>query len=134
MAKMSLVEEVVKVFPNGEKVGVEAKIDDFNIPVKEISSLGIIVNELVTNAMKHAFAGKKKGVIAIAASKNGNRVTIKISDNGVGLPKHVNIETSTGFGMLLIGTLTKQMKGTIRIERKKGTMYILEFVLQESGQ
>jgi two-component sensor histidine kinase len=122
-----LIKEIVNIFPNSDTVKIETKIDDFVLGVRELSSLGIIVNELLTNTMKHAFAGKEKGLITVSASKQGKRATIIIGDNGVGIPESVDIESSTGFGLMLVGTLTKQLQGSIRIERKEGTNFILEF-------
>lgn len=122
-----LVDEIIKMFPNSANVKIEKKIDDFVLGVKELSSLGIIVNELLTNTMKHAFVGKTNGLITVSASKIGNRVTIVVGDNGTGISESIDIEHSNGFGLMLVGTLTKQLNGTIRIERKKGTQFVLEF-------
>jgi len=129
----ALVEAIVKVFPNSGIVEIESRVDDFRLGINILSSLGIMVNEIITNSMKYAFTDRDKGVIEIAAIQQGNRVTVTIGDNGIGLPKSVAIETSDSFGMLLIETLTEQLRGAIRIERKKGTRYILEFDVGEGG-
>jgi two-component sensor histidine kinase len=57
----------------------------------------------------------------------GNIVSLEIRDNGNGLPESVDFTNSTGFGLMLVEILTKQLKGTIRIERKNGTRVVLEF-------
>jgi two-component sensor histidine kinase len=77
--------------------------------------------------MKYAFIGKDSGVIAISASLKKNAVSLAIHDNGIGIPVSVDFEHSTGFGLMLVGALTKQLNGTIRIERENGTKIILEF-------
>ncbi len=97
------------------------------LSVKVLSPLGIIVNELVTNAMKYAFGGRDHGVITICASLEGTRATLIFQDNGKGIPESIDIGKSTGFGLQLVALLTKQLKGSIRLERHEGAQFILEF-------
>jgi two-component system, chemotaxis family, CheB/CheR fusion protein len=85
------------------------------------------VNELLTNAMKYAFTGRENGVIKVSASLKDSRATLVFQDNGNGVPESVDIEKSTGFGLELIGILTKQLGGSITLERQGGTTFILEF-------
>ena len=54
-------------------------------------------------------------------------MTLVVSDNGIGIPESTDIATSTGFGLQVVEMLTEQLEGTIRIERNKGSMFILEF-------
>jgi two-component system, sensor histidine kinase PdtaS len=108
-------------------VRVEKQIDDFTLPVKILSPIGIIVNELITNAMKHAFAGRNDGIITVTAAMKDKHVTISVKDNGNGLPESVDLATSTGLGLQLTGLLADQIDGTIRIVRERGTMFVLEF-------
>ena len=123
----SLMKEIMEVFPGSAKVRVETQIADFVFHVKELASLGILVNEILTNTMKYAFAGRAQGLVRVTASNEENRVTVTVEDDGVGIPESVDIDNSTGFGLMLVGTLAKQMNGTIRIERGCGTKFVLEF-------
>lgn len=123
----NLVTEIVANFANRDMVKVETDIEDFIINTKVLSSLGIIVNEIITNAMKYAFSGRNEGLLSVSASIKDKHVTLIIEDNGVGIPEAVNIEISTGFGLELVNMLTKQLRGSIKIERQKGSMFILEF-------
>jgi two-component sensor histidine kinase len=122
-----LVDDIVGNFPNSAAVKIEKYIDDFVLDVKVLSPLGIITNELITNAMKYAFIGRDDGVITVAASTKDNRMTLTVQDNGNGIPDSVDIESSTGFGLKLVGILAKQLHGTVRIESGNGTSIILEF-------
>jgi len=122
-----LAEEIVGSFPNRGIVKVETDIDDFILNVQKLSPLGIIVNELFTNMMKYAFAGRDSGAITVSASMNNNRVKIAIQDNGVGIPESISINHSTGFGLNLVGMLIEQIGGSIKIERGEGTRFVLEF-------
>ena len=123
----SLADEIIGNFPNKGIVAVEKHIEPFSLEAGTLFPLGIIINELLTNTMKHAFTGRHDGLITVSASRKDNRVTITIGDNGTGLPESVDIKSSGGFGMKLVGLLIKQIRGTIAIERRKGTKFILEF-------
>ncbi len=123
----SLVDEIIVNFPNSRSVTVVKKIDDITMDIKKLQSLGIIINELLTNIMKYAFVGRSLGEITVSANRIGNNVSIIIGDNGNGLPETVDFEHSTGFGLMLVGVLTKQLMGNLRIDRGNGTRIILEF-------
>jgi PAS domain S-box-containing protein len=123
----ALAGEIVRLFPCEVAVQLDINVDDFLLGVKELSSLGIILNELLTNSLKYAFIGKAQGMVSVTAEKTENRVTVVIADDGIGIPASVDIGTSTGFGLVLVGTMTKQLGGSIRIERNYGTRFVLEF-------
>jgi PAS domain S-box-containing protein len=123
----ALAEEILSNFPSGKKVKIIKKLDDFVLDVKILQPLGIIINELLTNIMKYAFTDREDGIITISSEIEGSHILINIHDNGVGIPETIEIENSTGFGMQLVGMLTEQIGGSIRIERKDGTKFILEF-------
>ena len=108
-------------------VTVNKNIESFILNSDLLSPLGIITNELLTNIMKYAFIGKNNGTIVISIKLIDSRVSVIIEDNGNGLPENINFENSTGFGLMLIGILVKQIGGRISIERKNGTKIILEF-------
>jgi PAS domain S-box-containing protein len=122
-----LIDEIVRVFPNRDLVKVGKRIDDIVLGVRVISPLGIIVNELITNAMNHAFTGRENGLISVSVSAQAGHVTLIIEDDGNGIPESVDIADSSGFGLQLVAMLTAQIDGTIRIERRKGARFVMEF-------
>jgi len=122
-----LVDEIIENFNNKDKVKIEKNIEDFILKADILFTLGIILNELLTNIMKYAFPGMNNGIVIVSASKNDRRVKIEIQDNGAGIPESISFENSTGFGMQLVSMLTEQIGGTINIERGGGTKFILEF-------
>jgi PAS domain S-box-containing protein len=126
-----LVDEILGNFANHSIVKVEKHVADFTLDANIVFPLGIIVNELLTNIMKYAFTGRDSGVITLSAEKNESMVTISLGDNGKGIPESINFESSTGFGLNLVGMLTAQMGGSIRIERGDGTKFVLEFMVSE---
>ncbi|PKL16735.1 MAG: hypothetical protein CVV49_14545 [Spirochaetae bacterium HGW-Spirochaetae-5] len=122
-----LIDEIIVNFPNSVYVKVEKNIEPFELNVKKMQPLGIIINELLTNIMKYAFNGIESGIISVSAKVAVGAVCFVIADNGAGMPESIDFKNSTGFGMQLISILTEQIGGTIRIEHGDGTRFILEF-------
>ncbi len=83
--------------------------------------------------MKYAFVGREKGVLRIIATRQHGeaaqdaKVTLTVEDDGIGLPESIDIANSSSFGLILVRTLAAQLQGEIRIERGKGTRFVLEF-------
>lgn len=128
-----LVDEILVNFPYHKNVKIEKKIDNFILDAKRLQILGIIINELLTNIMKYAFEDREEGVILIEVylesivTNADNTVNVVIQDNGRTMPETIDFEHSTGFGLSLINLLTKQIKGSIVIERENGTKIKLKF-------
>lgn len=128
----SLVEEIVKLFPKSEKVTIEKTLEDFLLDTNTLLPLGIIVNELITNTMKHAFLHRDGvGTIRIKTALQNGHVTLEIQDDGIGIPESVDLNNSTGFGLQLVGLLTQQLKGSVKILREQGTRFVLEFDIKK---
>ena len=121
-----LINEIIRLFPNCDKVKVETKIDDFKIKGKIISPLGIMVNELITNSMKYAFPDNEQGLIQVKVIKEENHVTLKYKDNGIGISDTANKENH-GFGFSLIEILVKQLHGKYNMKNENGLGYTFEF-------
>jgi two-component sensor histidine kinase len=82
----------------------------------------MLVNEIVTNVLKHAFPGRKKGELSLRLYRDGNKkIHFLVNDNGIGLPKKVNVENPSTMGFQLIRDLTQQLDGEIQIESNRGT-------------
>jgi PAS domain S-box-containing protein len=122
-----LIDQILEVFPNRESVRVLKRIEAFSLDANRLQHLGVIVNELLTNIMKYAFVGKGEGEIIVEASSVGGLVAVAIQDDGDGLPESIDFRHSNGFGLMLVEGLTKQLKGSVRIDRRGGTRIVLEF-------
>lgn len=125
----ALIRGIVANFPNGSVVGIVLNVDDVRLDARRLQSLGILVNELVTNSMKYAFEGRGAGTIFVSAKKTGDRVVVSIGDDGIGLPAGVDPGSSSGFGLTLVSMLAQQLQGTLRMERGDGTKAVLDFKL-----
>ncbi len=94
--------------------------------------LGLVLTELLTNALKHAFPSGKKGEIYIAVRPGiPGMLTLEVRDNGIGLPPGINVRESPSLGLQLIHLLTQQVKGTIDIKRSSGTSVTITFPHRE---
>jgi len=123
----NLVDQICRIYSQGRSVKIEMKIDNFHLDVERMQPLGIIANELLTNIMKYAFAGRTDPRLTISLNLLESRVVMIIEDNGNGMPASVDFNNSSGFGLMLVGALTRQLDGNIRIERGDGTRIVLEF-------
>jgi len=90
----------------------------------------LIINELISNSLKHAFpAGSKESEIRISLrSDNDNKFTLIISDNGVGFPKDLHFRNTETLGLQLVMTFVKQLRGTIELDESGGTEFKITFV------
>lgn len=122
-----LLDEIYQIFPNKQEIKIEKRIDDFAIDANILFPLGIIINEMLSNAIKHAFKERKEGLIQVSLERKDNHVRILFEDNGVGIPETERNEQKKGFGLMLIHLLTEQIGGNYKIERDNGTRYIIEF-------
>ena len=91
----ALIDQIIHNFPNSGIVKIEKKIDSFILEAKLMSSLGIIINELLTNIMKYAFIERESGLITVTARKIEKLVSISIQDNGKGIPEGIDFTYST---------------------------------------
>jgi len=123
----ALVDEIIANFPNHEVATVKKNIGEFDLDVATLQPLGLILNELLTNVMKYAFKGRKSGVVTVSAFLHEKTVTLEVADDGVGIPDSIDFGKSNGFGFMLISLLSKQLQGSLRLERGNGTRVILDF-------
>ncbi len=109
---------------------IERKIDvrDIHIGLDQAVPVGLILNELVTNALKYAFPDKEKGHIAVSMIRNreGDCV-LTVSDNGIGMPLDVDLTEPRTLGLQIVQSLVGQLDGLMEIVRKGGTTFRIRF-------
>lgn len=123
----ALVDEIIRNFSSPFPVEIEKQVEDVALDPKVLQSLGIIINEIITNIMKYAFIGRNGGKIILRAYREQERVYIEVADNGVGMDESITFEKTPGFGLMLIKILTEQLRGSIRIDRNGGTKIGIAF-------
>lgn len=109
---------------NNSKIKLTQEIEDLQIGIEKGISLGLIFNEMITNAIKYAFPENRNGYLYISV-KNVGHIEIIVADNGVGLPENLNIYKTESIGMQLITSLTEQLGGKIEVDNSKGVRYTI---------
>ena len=123
---INLGEGVLDTFNAEEKVKIECAMDDLNLDVDTAVPIGLIVNELLTNALKYAFPEGAKGQINISLIKEDDDLLLKVTDNGIGKTEGSKPK-GTGFGTQLIQLLTQQLNGTVSEDYNNGTAVFFNF-------
>jgi len=109
------------------KIHINFHIENVFLDVDTAISCGLIVNELISNAIKHAFPGEREGVIGISFSKEQNEFVLMISDNGIGLPAELDFKKCPSLGLQLVNTLTNQLMGNLSLDQAEGAAFSLRF-------
>ena len=113
-----------------ETIELDTDIADVTISLDQAIPCGLIVNELVSNALKHAFDGeerKRKKTIFVMLKKKSEIIEIEIKDNGNGLPENIDFKNTESLGLQLVMSLTEQINGEITLDKKNGTNYNISF-------
>ena len=110
-------------------IKILSDVDEINIDIDTIIPCGLIINELISNSMKHAFPDGKQGEIHISFKRRpDNFFCLTVKDNGIGISKEINIENLKSLGMMLVNTLTKQLAGNLNIKSSQlGTEFEIKF-------
>jgi len=112
-------------------VDLEYHLDDIYLDINRAVPCGLILNELVTNAFKHAFGEQDNGRIEIELKESGNQTyKLMVSDNGAGLPDQISLEQVNTLGFQIINTLVQQIDGRLEIDTNEGTHFTIFFPVQ----
>ncbi len=121
-----LVREIVATHGAEGRVTLTFGVGDCVLPVAAVAGLGVIVNELVSNALKYAFPRGSGGTISVATEGGSDSRRLVIADNGVGLSESVEPGSSGGFGLMLVSSLADQHGFEVSVERRAGTRFVIE--------
>ena len=95
--------------------------------VNIVIPLGLIVNELVSNALKHAFPDGADGELRLAMNTRDDECILSVKDNGIGFPADLDIYDTETLGMIIVSSLVKQIKGQVETISKGGTEFLITF-------
>ncbi len=118
---------------SGADIQSEIEADEIYLPVDQAIPCALIVNEILSNAFKHAFRGKKQGMLEVSAKQVDDRIRIVVRDNGAGIPRNVDVYRTTSLGLKLIRSLAQQLNGTVTIVSTQGTEVTVEFPLHQGS-
>ena len=113
----------------GRRGGVRCRLGlaPVHLSIEQAAPLGLALNELITNAIKHAYAPGEGGEVHVGVVRTDGIMTITVRDVGRGLPDDFSIEGTQSLGMQLIANLTRQLRGSIRAENQGGAVFTLTF-------
>lgn len=109
------------------KVRLDTDLQRVDLVLDQAIPCGLLLNELISNALKHAFPNEREGVIHMGLRSDGNTVTITLKDDGVGLPKGFNTARDANLGLELVHTLVEQLDGRLEMSGDNGVSYLLTF-------
>ncbi|MBW4693398.1 MAG: PAS domain S-box protein [Lyngbya sp. HA4199-MV5] len=113
---------------HANQVKLTMQIEPISFDVDTAVPCGLIINELVSNALKYAFPSAQPGEIEVIFRQHPNHiVTFSVGDNGVGLPHDVNLKRTKTLGITLVKGLVKQLQGTLEISVASGTTFTISF-------
>ena len=108
---------------------LEIDVKELIIKIDDAVPCGLLLNEIISNALKHAFPDGRKGKIKVSLNSKQKKCELIISDNGIGLPKDLDIDKPCTLGLRLINTLVAQVNGEMKVSRKNGTTFKITFVV-----
>jgi two-component sensor histidine kinase len=106
------------------RITVRTSLSAGRIATTAAANIGLIVTELMTNAIKHAFPDGRTGTVSIAVSRDERGVKLHFSDDGVGMPSDVDSASSRSIGLTILRSLVKQLGGEYNITRRNGTSWL----------
>ncbi|MEA3293438.1 MAG: histidine kinase dimerization/phosphoacceptor domain -containing protein [Euryarchaeota archaeon] len=111
------------------KITKFVSVIDHPFPISIATPIGLIINELLSNVLKHAFDNRKKGIIEVILNKSEkNTINLTISDDGIGLPEGFDINITKTLGLRLVKILVEhQLQGILEVISKEGTTFNIEF-------
>ena len=125
---LNLATNLVSTYRLSEEfVELKYEMEQVDLVLDQAIPCGLLVNELITNAIKYAFPNNRKGIITIELKEKGDNIELLISDNGIGLPDNFIIEESDTLGLQLVLTLVEQLDGQIQLMNSPGTEFLIIF-------
>jgi PAS domain S-box-containing protein len=119
---------------NQTRVETKLHVDPLQLDLDTAIPVGLITNELVTNSLKYAFAGRKVGEISVRLTRSAEGdFLLMVSDNGVGLPENFNFDKATSLGLRLVRILSRQMRARLEISNGMGTQFRVYFKSQSNA-
>jgi PAS domain S-box-containing protein len=125
----SLVDNLAQSYTSdNQNIKILLNIEPLSLNVETAQPCGLIVNELISNAFKHAFPNQRVGVIALNLSRQETgEIKLEIADDGIGLPANLDLHNVESLGLELIVTLAQQLESTLELNRDRGTCFKLTF-------
>lgn len=123
-----LVDYLKESFNPGTRIIFKLSIDPVALNLSVAVPFALILNEAISNSLKHGFPDGREGTITVELqSLEGQTKVLKIADDGIGIPPSIDETNPNSFGLRLIRGFTSDISGTLKIERSKGTSIVITF-------
>lgn len=123
----NLSANLISSYRINEEVVLETKLEEVDLILDQAIPCGLLVNELITNALKYAWKHGERGVITINLFQKESQVNLQIFDDGVGLPFNFEDAKPETLGLQLVETLIEQLDGELKVQIENGTKYFVKF-------
>lgn len=124
----TLIQNLLSAYHSNAKLTLESRINVPSLSIDTLVPLGLILNEVTSNSLKHAFPDRETGKLIISVDQIDDRTfRLVVGDDGIGAPEKVLQQATPTLGMELIGLLVNQLEGTIKRRPEPGTVYEIEF-------
>ncbi len=119
---------------NPGRVALRLELGAVELGLNQAIPCGLILNELLTNSVKYAFPASRHGEILVSLDcDETNKVTLRVADNGVGLPSGFDLKESRSLGLRIVEILTRQLDGSLHSESGRGAVFTLSFRISTDG-
>jgi PAS domain S-box-containing protein len=120
---------LLNIYSKEQTITLDIKSANVYLPVTQAVPCALVLNELISNSLKHAYRDGQKGTMSITMQQSNDGTTLlKVQDDGLGIPENIDIGWVKSLGLKLVRNIVyKQLNGKIRIIRNKGTEFIIEF-------
>ncbi|MBM4240842.1 MAG: response regulator, partial [Euryarchaeota archaeon] len=115
-----------------ETINLKLNVDKVLLDIDTAIPCGLIINELVSNSLKHAFPDNRKGEVGVTLNSADKNFKLIVSDDGVGFPEDLEFTNTETLGLRIVNTLVAQLDGDIQLDRSKGTSFEIAFKEQET--
>lgn len=123
----SLATDLFHTYIHNPNINLNLNVENIMVDINTAVPLGLIVNELTTNSMKHAFPNDNLGEIKVQFYSEDENLILKVSDDGVGIPEDLDVKNTDTLGLKLVNSLTTQINGEIELDRSNGTEFKITF-------
>ncbi len=113
-----------------ERILLQTNIGKMVFDVDTVTSLGLIINELITNSLKYAFPENRSGKLEVNLNKEQQYLVLQVKDNGVGVPKDFNLSQLKSFGYQIIRSFSAKMKAEVNVYNDSGTNFVMKIPLK----
>ncbi|HZY79293.1 MAG TPA: tetratricopeptide repeat protein [Cyclobacteriaceae bacterium] len=122
-----LINYLLYLYGYESKLTLDVLVVDMNVMAEKAIPIGLVLNELISNSLKHAYIGQSRPSLKVHVSKNNEQIVIEIGDNGSGSFSNTDPIKESSFGLKMVNSLIREIHGSIeRLTRENGTQYLIK--------